>query len=142
MQHSALPSGIDFPLCHHHVCHMHLLDPPGIGIRYKLPTLSSPHRRLHYFPLRVLGIYHWLLMPTLSAYSMCSEATLLSYYNSWLSNRGAHTKLKCRGLPPPLLQLHLLMLTPANLKPKLFTSATRTPTPAIATPTTKPSTPT
>ena len=76
MQHSALPSGIAIPLCHHHVCHMHLQDNSlGIGIYHKSPTLSSPHRRLHYFPLRVLGVDHLLLVPTLSANSMCFEAT-------------------------------------------------------------------
>ena len=48
----------------------------------------------------------------------------MSYYTSWLSNCGAHTKLKCTGLHPPLLQLYLLMLTPAYSKPK-FTSTPR-----------------
>ena len=77
MQHSALPSGMVLPLCHHHVCHMHLQDNSlGIGIYHKSPTLSSPHRRL----LLPFGVYHWLLVPTLSAYSMCFEATLLSLF--------------------------------------------------------------
>ena len=55
MQHSALPSGTILPLCHHHVGHMHLQDNSlGIGLCYKLPTLSSPHRRLPTSP-KVLG---------------------------------------------------------------------------------------
>ena len=140
-QHSALPSGIYL----HCATTMHAIRTYGthykstsVGMYHKLSTLSSPHRRL----LLPFGIYHWLLVPTLSAYPMCFEATLLCCYTSWLSNCGAHTKLKCRGLPLPLLQQHLLMLTPADIKPKLSTSATRALTPAIATPTTKPSTPT
>ena len=113
MQHSALPSGMtshcatttSATYTYRTPWHWHLLQ-----ITYAELTTSTSPTTLRNLPLAASAYFIGIL-------DVLRGHLIIVNYVIWLSNREAYTKLKCRGLQPPLLQLHLLMLTPANIKP-------------------------